>query len=100
MELPKASTTEAAPERARDISIAITRAGGIYVDGKLCPERDLAAKLEGMARQGGVRRIIIKADRGTEYGQVIRVIDVAKVTGYSKFALATVLPEVGSLQPQ
>lgn len=96
MELPKARTTEAAPEKARDISIAITRAGDIYVDGKLCPERKLGATLEGMARGDGVRRIIIKADRGTEYGRVIHVIDVAKVTGYSKFALATVMPEVSS----
>jgi biopolymer transport protein ExbD len=96
MELPKASTTEAAPERAKDISIAITRAGDIYVDGKPCAEPDLAGKLESMAGAGGTRRIIIKADRGTEYGRVIRVIDVAKVTGYGKFALATVLPEMGS----
>jgi len=96
MELPKARTTEAAPERAKDISIAITHAGDIYVDGKPCPERELAATLEAMARGGGVRRIIIKADRGTEYGRVIHVIDVAKVTGYSKFALATVMPEISS----
>lgn len=95
MELPKARTTEAAPERAKDISIAITRAGDIYVDGKPCPERELAARLESMAR-GAPRRIIIKADRGTEYGRVIRVIDVAKVTGYSKFALATVMPELST----
>jgi biopolymer transport protein TolR len=96
MQLPKARTTEAAPERAEDIVIEITRAGDIYVDSGRCREPDLSGKLTSLARQGGVRRIIIKADQGTEYGRVIRVIDTAKVVGYSKFALATVMPEVSS----
>jgi biopolymer transport protein TolR len=96
MGLPKARTTEAAPEKARDISIALTRAGAIYVDGERCAERKLGDTLEAMGREGGVRRIILKADQGTEYGRVIHVIDVAKVAGYSKFALATVVPELST----
>lgn len=89
MKLPKAVTTEAAPERQRDISIAITRDQKLYLDGRLVTPSGLRAALRQRAAKSTEDRVIVKGDEAVAYGRVAHVLDEVKLAGFRHIALAT-----------
>ncbi|NLC55344.1 MAG: biopolymer transporter ExbD [Armatimonadetes bacterium] len=97
MKLPKAATTEAAPEKQRDISIALTPDGKLYVDAKEMSVAKMREVLRARAAKSTDDRVIVKGDQGVRYGRVVQVIDEAKQAGFSHIALATV-PDLEALQ--
>lgn len=90
MKLPKAATTEAAPEKPRDISIALTPDGKLYLDARPVTVPALRAALRARAAKTTGDRVIVKGDRGVAYGRVVKVIDEVKLAGFNHIALATV----------
>lgn len=89
MKLPKAQTTEAAPEKQRDLSIAIDKAQKLYLDGKEITMPKLRETLQARAAKSTADRVIIKADQGVPYGNVVGVLDEVKLAGFASIALAT-----------
>ncbi|MDH7570040.1 MAG: biopolymer transporter ExbD [Armatimonadota bacterium] len=89
MKLPKAVTTEAAPEKQQDISIAVTRDQKLYLDGRPTTFPHLREALRQRAAKSTQERVIVKGDQSVVYGNVIRVIDEVKRAGFSHIALAT-----------
>ncbi|MBI3947224.1 MAG: biopolymer transporter ExbD [Armatimonadetes bacterium] len=89
MKLPKAVTTEAAPEKQRDISIAVTRDQKLYLDGRLTTPQALRQTLRQRAAKSTEDRVIIKGDQAAAYGSVAKVLDEVKLAGFGHIALAT-----------
>ena len=89
MKLPKAATTEAAPEKQQDISIAIARDQKLYVDGQATTADQLRARLRMRAAKSTEDRVIIKGDQTVPYGDVAKVLDEVKLAGFTHIALAT-----------
>ena len=93
MKLPAAKTSEVVPQENKDINVALTRDGGIFVDGKGTSEAALEALMRQRAAQNPETRVVIKGDENIEYKRVVRVMDMAKQTGLPKVALGTKLPD-------
>ena len=69
------------------LAVVLTRDGTLYLDGVRGSEAELARRTrEAVARDRGARAII-SADRATLHGAVVRVIDLMKGEGLSRFAI-------------
>lgn len=91
MKLPKAATTEAAPEKQQDISIAVSRDQKLYLDGRETTPAALRDALQTRASKSHESRVIIKGDRGIAYGKIVKVLGDVKQAGFTHIALATEL---------
>ena len=69
------------------LSVVITRDGTLFLDGVQRSEADLIARAREAAVANPEARAIISADKGALHGAVVRVIDVVKGAGISRFAI-------------
>ncbi len=70
------------------LSVIVTKDGQLYLDGVRRSEEELVAKTkEAVAREGDGARAIISADRAALHGSVVRVIDLVKDAGVTRFAI-------------
>ena len=93
MKLPKASATDASPEKPRDISIAITRDDKLFLDGRESTPGALREALRARAAKSIEDRVIVKGDEGVPYGKVVQIVSEVKLAGFSRVALATEEPQ-------
>jgi biopolymer transport protein ExbD len=69
------------------LSVVITREGDIFLDGVKRTETELVERSRQAAAANPEARAIISADKGALHGAVVRVIDVVKGAGISRFAI-------------
>ncbi len=69
------------------LSVIITKEGDLYLDGVRRTEAELIARSREAAAASPEARAIISADKGALHGAVVRVIDVVKGAGISRFAI-------------
>ncbi len=69
------------------LSVVITRDGDLYLDGVKRTEAELVERAKEAAAANPEARAIIAADKGALHGAVVRVIDVVKGAGISRFAI-------------
>ncbi len=87
LELPAAATGEAAP--GTDFGIVVLADGAILLDGDRVDEEFLRRRLQEAGAEGEVRALI-SADRTTEHGAVVGVLDLLRQEGVEKFAINVV----------
>jgi biopolymer transport protein ExbD len=84
LDLPKASTAEAAARSP--IAISLDAGGTIFLDGVKLNRAELARRIH--ARGGGSERsALIAADGGAQHRAVVAVIDVLRGEGISKLSI-------------
>ena len=69
------------------LAVVLTREGAIYLDGVKRTEAELATRTREVVAKDRDARAIISADKGALHGAVVRVIDVVKGAGVSRFAI-------------
>jgi biopolymer transport protein TolR len=85
VDLPRAAHAGEATGAA--LAVVLTRDGAIYVDGERRSEADLARRARELVARDREARAIISADRAALHGAVVRVIDIVKGEGVSRFAI-------------
>lgn len=88
VELPKASNSDNSLQ-PQDIVIAISSEGDIIYEHKQVSLDELSARLESTIQEKPDATVIVQADSEVFHGLVVRVMDIAKATGFSKLAIAT-----------
>jgi biopolymer transport protein ExbD len=84
MDLPKAASGE---EVQNVFSVELTTDGKVRVDSTLVANDEAIADLAKQAKaKNKEMRVVIRADKKVEHGRVIRVLDILKQAGLSKFA--------------
>ena len=95
VKLPKATAEQVAAERTQ-ITIAITREGLIYLDGRMVVRGELYSRLKAApAEQKERGLVVIQADEKSFHGNVVEVMDIVKRAGFSRLAIATQPREEG-----
>src|SRR5882672_6192216 len=85
VELPKAASSNEAVQSIAAVTIA--KGGAIYYNQQPISEPDLIQKFkEGIAANEDMS-LIVSADAAVQHGQVVHVIDLAKLEGILKFAI-------------
>jgi biopolymer transport protein ExbD len=85
VDLPRAA--HAGEASGSILAVALTREGQVYLDGARADERELEARVRAALAQDRETRAIISADRMALHGAVVRVIDLLKGAGVTRFAL-------------
>jgi biopolymer transport protein ExbD len=85
VELPKAAAASESVEST--LNVLVTRGGSVMVDGIRVSERLLETKVKNHVADNPKVQAVIGADKGVDYGEVVRVIDIVKAAGVKKFAL-------------
>jgi biopolymer transport protein ExbD len=85
VELPKTATSdEATPSIAK---VTLTKDKKTLFDEQEVTEGELVTKLRGAHAQNADTSLVLSADQDVPHGNVVHVIDLAKVEGIAKFAI-------------
>ncbi|MAF91797.1 MAG: biopolymer transporter ExbD [Bdellovibrionota bacterium] len=87
IQLPKAASGEETKQTKLNVSIA--KDGKILLNGAVENDNSLAQKVKDLVAKNKEIQAIIAADKDVAHGTVIRVIDIVKSNGVSKFAIST-----------
>lgn len=85
VELPKTASSDEAASKV--YVVTITKDGKYFFNDDAVSREALPAKLRGMRSGGADPSLVITADQAAQHGQVVSVIDLAKVEGITKFAI-------------
>ncbi len=92
IDLPE-SRAGALDQKAKPVQVAIDAQGGITVDDATVAEAALPAKLAAIAASPAPaegRRVYLRADRGLDYGRVMKVMGELNRAGLNRVALVSV----------
>jgi biopolymer transport protein TolR len=88
VDLPSIFHVDEEPEGRTDpITVSITRDGILYLESDVLDEAALLAQLEALHADGPRRRVILRADRATHYGEVRRLFGECQHIGFSGVSL-------------
>jgi biopolymer transport protein ExbD len=69
------------------LSVIVTRDGQVWLDGARRTEEELVARTRAAVARDADARAIISADKGALHGAVVRVIDLVRGAGVTRFAI-------------
>jgi biopolymer transport protein ExbD len=69
------------------LSIVVAKDGTTYLDGVRRSEDELVARVREAVARDSDARVVVAADRSAFHGAVVRVIDLAKGAGVTRFAI-------------
>ena len=87
IQLPKAASGE--ETKKTKLNVSISKDGKVLLNGKLVGDAGLGDKVKALVKENSGIQAIISADRDVNHGTVIRIIDIVKSSGVSKFAIST-----------
>jgi len=87
IKLPKAVTSEM--DLTKVIVIDVTKEGRVFLNGSNITIDDLPKILSEELSKVSDKKVIIKADENTRHGFVVKVMDIAKLSGAEKLVIAT-----------
>ena len=83
LKLPEAETAESVgtnrEEKPPEVKVATD--GTIWIDDQIVPESELETKMRQLVERASDDGIILKGDKGADYGVVVHVLDVARKVG-------------------
>jgi biopolymer transport protein ExbD len=85
VELPKTATSDAAANTP--LSVTVMRDGSYLFNQKPIDENRLQSEFKAAKSENAEANLVITADREAMHGDVVHVIDMAKVSGITKFAI-------------
>lgn len=88
VDLPRSAPDVVVAER-EDLFVVIGRDGQVFLGDSPVGSAALSAAFAAAAAARADTLVIIKADRGTDHGTVVSVMDLARSYGLSRLAIAT-----------
>jgi len=82
--LPEASSAK--PIKTENITINLTKSGKLYYNKEVATKEEIKKNLKAVTDKSSL--IIIRADNEVEHGKVVEAMDLAKIEGFSKLAIA------------
>lgn len=87
VDLPQSEAKSIPDEDNKPIEITISKDGKLYIGDTEFKEDRLKFQIQAMTEGQTDRRIYIRADKGIEYGKVMKIIGAINGAGFSKVAL-------------
>ncbi len=82
--LPEASSAK--PIKTENITINITKSGKLYYNKEAATKEEIKQNLKKVTDKSSL--IIIRADNKVEHGKVVEAMDLVKMEGFTKLAIA------------
>ena len=87
VDLPQSEAKSIPDEDNKPIEITLAKDGKLYIGDSEMKEERLRFQLQAMTEGQIDRRIYVRADKGLEYGRVMKIIGSINAAGFSKVAL-------------
>ncbi len=94
LDLPSSTTAE--PVLAGPAVIYLTSDGEIYLDDQQLAEAEIVPALRQRLAEGSDDNIVMRSDTHTEFGHVVRLMDMIKESGFSHVSMSARIVEGGS----
>ena len=85
VQLPRAKSTDGTAEKPTKVEIL--KNGSLRWNEEPIPETELAGKLKEAVEADAEMSLVVSADREVMHGNVVHVLDMAKLAGVTKFAI-------------
>ena len=89
LELQKTASSDQIGSSPQPLTISVAADGKIFLGETPIDMAEVAAKLKANAKNGLETEVWIRGDKSSNYGLVLRVMDVARGAGFKKFKLLT-----------
>lgn len=89
--LPEAATAE--PSKVTLLALTMDAKGAITLNGERVNEAQIQAFVRAQRKQRGKLEAVIAADKAVAHGRVVRLIDLVRQEGVTKFAINVLKPE-------
>ena len=83
----KKTATEAVNAVLDTIQVTVAKGGALYFNQEPIDEKGLIARFKQAAAQNPEINLIVSGDRSATHGDVVHVIDLAKIEGITHFAI-------------
>jgi biopolymer transport protein TolR len=94
VDLPESRAKPVETEEQAPIQLSINADNTLYIGDEVVPEAELPARLDAIARENDgkdkPRQIMLRADKGLDYGRVMRVMGELNRAGLTRIALVTI----------
>lgn len=91
VELPKAATAQDSTDLT--LSLVLDRDNNLYLNGNPSNESEIATACQSAVAKNPDVQAIIAADEGARHGRVVRLIDLIRMNGLTKFAINVKAPK-------
>jgi biopolymer transport protein ExbD len=91
--LPRAASAEDSP--ITPVVLYLTADGTVYLNDKVLPPAELGPALKRIGAATGDQRIVVRADARAAHGDVVRLIDLVKESGFTRVSLSARRDEGG-----
>ena len=88
VDLPKGAAKELQAQ-PRDFPVAVLKDGTVVTEGKAIDLGALKERFTRLLNEAPDAQVIIQADTGVSHGRVVEVMEVAKLVGIQRLAIAT-----------
>ena len=88
VDLPRTAAAPLTPPQP-PLELSLTREGGLFLGQDAVEEAALEPRLAALHGESPDRALHLRADRGIEYGEVLRVMGLVQKAGISKVALVS-----------
>ncbi|NGZ28741.1 MAG: biopolymer transporter ExbD [Magnetococcales bacterium] len=87
MDLPEASTTEAA-KSDKQVTVTVTRTGQYFIQGESVLDDQLESRLLNAVKGEPNQLIVVQVDKASQFDPVVKVLDSARKLGLTRLAIA------------
>ena len=88
LDLPKTAAAPLSPP-APPLELSLTKEGGLFLDKEPVAQEALEPRLAAIRAETPDRALHLRADRGLDYGEVLRVMGLVQRAGITKVALVS-----------
>jgi len=94
LKLPEAKTaqTTGRSETKKTPVVTVAKDGSIWLNDRRVSDVNLEKDLRRLISSGSAKSLILKGDRGADYGIVVHVLDVARSVGATSIQMSAVKP--------
>ncbi|HEV2597096.1 protein TolR [Sphingopyxis sp.] len=93
IDLPESRAKPVETEEQEPVQLSINADDTIYIGDEVVPEAELPARLDAIVRENEgkdkPRQIMLRADKGLDYGRVMRIMGELNRAGLTRIALVT-----------
>lgn len=93
------STPTVEEERVHEVELLVTVDGRLTLNGKEVELRELKGRLRGILRRDPSSRVMIKAEKSVEHGQVVLLLDIVRDAGFLGVGIGTYIESAPEGKP-
>jgi biopolymer transport protein ExbD len=95
LKLPEAKTAESEGVGKQEAppEVLVTEDGTIWINDEIVPEEELEARMQALVDDAPDKTVILKGDRGADYGIVVKVLDTARAVGATTIQMSADRPK-------